>query len=232
MRLRLSPLIFLVLGSLTLSVDPAAPWSTFGEVVDVTNNGYVLRVVASVNSVFARMKPTVLAAPTRVTLRFRARCSSGSASRGIIGLMGHTGTGYTWTGIGGGAIKIISGKAYVLGSTVNPCEFLVGGLSDIEDSVVELSADVVSNGFAFESSSIPDYSGTAKVGNAAIIGSFVATDPTGKVLFEANGAPRFQTGDRLENTAWDGSQTTPIAWVCVATGNPGVWHAVYNSVFI
>ena len=33
-------------------------------------------------------------------------------------------------------------------------------------------------------------------------------------------------GDRLENTAWDGKFSTPIAWVCVGPGNPGTWKAV------
>lgn len=34
-------------------------------------------------------------------------------------------------------------------------------------------------------------------------------------------------GDRLENAAWDGLFTTPIAWICVGPGEPGTWKAVY-----
>jgi hypothetical protein len=53
----------------------------------------------------------------------------------------------------------------------------------------------------------------------------VGTPPEGatEVVISANGI----LGDRLENVAWDGKFTTPIAWVCTQTGFPGTWSSVY-----
>jgi len=54
------------------------------------------------------------------------------------------------------------------------------------------------------------------VGTPPFAGALEQLDVPGSIL-----------GDRLENTVWDGSFSTPIAWVCVASGSPGTWKAVY-----
>ena len=126
-----------------------------------------------------------------------------------------------------GNLVVIKGPGWVE-KTGTVTRSYIYGLSPTEWTEVEFTATFRTNG-----GSIQLLIALSPIGQAVFVPGYFfeindvrVTDDTGKVLLNYSGPPNFPLGSRMENVAWNGNFSDPIAWVCTRAGSPGLWSAI------
>lgn len=211
----------------SIPADPAGTWGSNNTAVYPSASGYLLVTAGAQTYNYA--SPGTQFNYTAVSKKYKATFKLKAAGIGNVAVIVVGETAFNWYAIVSGCV-VTSGPGKVLGTVPGiDSQYIIGNLSQTEETVVEyyFTMSAGSTGRAvFYPSSNPGLSSIAN--QSLFVSSIEVVDVTENVqLQKLTGVGAYATGDRLENIAWDGKFSTPVAWVCIAPGNPGTWKAVY-----